>query len=149
MENMDVNFVASGKEKPDQLINSHLFRRLMPNSFIAGVLAGSLGIGGGLVINPILLKEGLAPSVAAGVSSVIVLFTSLSTTTQYIIVGAFDLWFAFYIIIASGIGAIIGNSVLKKLLRKYNKPSILVWILASLLIASGIVLPIIGGIKIS
>lgn len=50
---------------------------------------------------------------------------------------------------ASGIGALIGNMVLKKVLRKYNKPSLLIWILASLLIASGIVLPIIGSIKIS
>lgn len=77
------------------------------------------------------------------------MFTSLSTTTQYIIVGAFDIHFAIYIVIASGIGAIIGNKVLKSILRKYNKPSLLIWILASLLIASGIVLPIVGTMKIT
>lgn len=53
----------------------------MANTLIAGILAGTLGIGGGLVINPILLKEGLRPQIAAGVSSLVVLFTSLSTTT--------------------------------------------------------------------
>lgn len=31
------------------------------NSYFSGVLAGALGIGGGLVINPVLLKEGIAP----------------------------------------------------------------------------------------
>ena len=33
-------------------------------------------------------------------------------------------------------------------MEKYNKPSLLVWILFGLLLGSGIVLPIIGGIKI-
>lgn len=81
MENMDANFIAQSSEKKENPVNSHLFRRLMPNTFISGVLAGTLGIGGGLVINPVLLKEGLDPQIAAGVSSVVVLFTSMSTTT--------------------------------------------------------------------
>ena len=61
MENMDVNFYDKVSGRAEQPINSHLFRRLMPNTFISGVLAGTLGIGGGLVINPVLLKEGLSP----------------------------------------------------------------------------------------
>lgn len=148
MENMDANFVNRKSENQNP-INSNLFKKLIPNTFISGILAGTLGIGGGLVINPVLLKEGLTPQRAAGVSSVVVLFTSLSTTTQYIIVGAFDIYFAIYIVIASGIGAVIGNLVLKSILRKYNKPSLLIWILATLLIVSGIVLPIVGTMKIS
>jgi len=38
------------------LINSTLFKSLALNSYVAGILAGTLGIGGGLVINPVLLK---------------------------------------------------------------------------------------------
>lgn len=51
------------------------------NSYFSGVLAGALGIGGGLVINPVLLKEGIPPQIAAAISSCVVLATSLSTTT--------------------------------------------------------------------
>ena len=38
-----------------------LFEILMIDSYVSGILAGTLGIGGGLVINPVLLKEGIAP----------------------------------------------------------------------------------------
>ena len=62
-------------------VDHHLFEWLLINSYISGILAGTLGIVGELVINPILLKEGIAPQIAAAVSSCIVLFTSLSTTT--------------------------------------------------------------------
>lgn len=118
------------------------------NAYLSGILAGTIGIGGGLVINPVLLKAGIKPRIAAAVSSVVVLFTSLSTTSQFIIAGAINVKFAIFIIFASACGSMVGNFLFKEIMKKYNKPSLIVWILFFLLAASGIILPILGGRKI-
>lgn len=65
MEKSDV--LNQSKKQDDSIlasldkINSYLMQNLFFNSYFSGVLAGALGIGGGLVINPVLLKEGIPP----------------------------------------------------------------------------------------
>mmetsp|Transcript_62167 Transcript_62167/g.161204 ORF Transcript_62167/g.161204 Transcript_62167/m.161204 type:complete len:460 (-) Transcript_62167:84-1463(-) len=49
-----------------------------------GLLAGLVGVGGGLIFAPFFLIMGLDPAVAVGTSSTCVLFTSSSTTMQYL-----------------------------------------------------------------
>lgn len=53
-------------------------------SAVTGVLAGLVGIGGGLVFSPFFLLMGMDPAVAVGTSTTCVLFTSSSTTMQYL-----------------------------------------------------------------
>merc|ERR1719213_1192492 len=49
-----------------------------------GALAGLVGIGGGLVFSPFFLYMGVDPSIAVATSSTCVIFTSSSTTMQYL-----------------------------------------------------------------
>ena len=49
-------------------------------SVATGILAGLVGIGGGLIISPFLIVMNLEPSVAVATSSTCVIFTSSSTT---------------------------------------------------------------------
>jgi len=53
-------------------------------SVFTGVLAGLVGVGGGLILSPFFLLTGMDPAIAIGTSSTCVLFTSSSTTIQYI-----------------------------------------------------------------
>ncbi len=53
--------------------------------FVSGILAGLLGIGGGLIIGPLLLELGLHPIVSTATSNFLVLFTSSSTSIQFIL----------------------------------------------------------------
>lgn len=48
---------------------------------MAGCGAGLLGIGGGMILNPIMLELGYKPEIAAVISGFTVLFTSSSTTS--------------------------------------------------------------------
>jgi len=50
-----------------------------------GCLAGFVGIGGGLIFSPYFLLMGLDPAVAVATSSTCVIFTSSSTTFQYLL----------------------------------------------------------------
>lgn len=50
---------------------------------ITGLFAGLVGVGGGLIFSPFFLLTGMDPAVAVATSSTCVLFTSSSTTLQY------------------------------------------------------------------
>jgi len=50
-----------------------------------GCFAGLVGVGGGLIFSPFFLVMGLEPAAAVATSSTCVLFTSSSTTAQYIL----------------------------------------------------------------
>lgn len=50
-----------------------------------GCLAGLVGIGGGLIFSPFFLVLGVEPAVAVATSSTCVIFTSSSTTMQYLL----------------------------------------------------------------
>jgi uncharacterized membrane protein YfcA len=53
-------------------------------ALITGLLAGLVGVGGGLIFAPFFLVMGMDPATAVGTSSTCVLFTSSSTTMQYV-----------------------------------------------------------------
>ena len=152
-ENLSQKYFQSSEKKlkSQKKMNSEellKLKKLGVLSYLTGVLAGSLGIGGGIIMNPVLLQLGYHPEIAAAISSFLVLFTSLSTSSQFLIVGAFDFNYAFVIFIFSALGSFLGNLVIMKLLRKYNRPSLIVWILFFLLLLSLLILPPVGFMKI-
>ena len=54
---------------------------LLSYSYVAGIGAGLLGIGGGMIINPVMIDLGFLAEVSAAISGFSVLWTSSSTTT--------------------------------------------------------------------
>jgi len=48
-------------------------------SFVTGMAGSCLGIGGGMIFNPLLLELGMLPTVASGTGMYLVMFASLST----------------------------------------------------------------------
>lgn len=69
----------------DIIWNNNIFFKFPLYSFISGVMAGLLGIGGGLILGPLLLELGLHPMVSTATSNFLVLFTSSSTSIQFIL----------------------------------------------------------------
>lgn len=55
----------------------------------AGVAAGLLGIGGGMVKGPLMLEMGILPQVQSTTAAFMIIFTSSSTVIQYAIAGGF------------------------------------------------------------
>lgn len=115
---------------------------------IAGITAGLLGIGGGMVKGPIMLEMGVLPMVQVATANFMILFTSASTTLQFAIAGQFPGslqydyvgWFA----CAGFVGAYCGQSVVAFLLKKYNRESMLVYILAVMIGVSAFCMGIVG-----
>ena len=61
--------------------------------FFSGMLAGLLGIGGGTILGPLLLEIGLHPVVSTSTSNFLVLFTSSSTSIQFILLVSYLFYF--------------------------------------------------------
>ena len=133
----------------DEAIMRPLLRRkLLWASYTTGVLAGFLGIGGGMVLGLYMLNLGMDIQVSTALSTFVVLFSSASTTFQFVIAGAIQMRHAWLFMILSLIGAVIGNFVLKALLRKYKRPSVLIWVLFGVLCIATGVLPIEMGFNV-
>ena len=117
-------------------------RKLMYASYKTGILAGLLGIGGGMVIGLYMISLGMDVHVTTALSTFVVLFSSAATTFQFVVAGAIHMRHAQRFMFLSLIGSLLGNLVLKAILKKYKRPSILVWILFSVLCIAMAVLPI-------
>lgn len=124
-------------------------KKLLYASYSTGILAGLLGVGGGMVLGLYMLSLGMDAYVSTALSTFIVLITSGATTFQFIVAGAIHLRHAGMFMLMSLIGSIIGNLALKALLKRYKRPSMLVWILFGVLCLAIAVLPIEMGINIA
>ncbi|GMF19751.1 unnamed protein product [Phytophthora lilii] len=114
----------------------------------AGVAAGLLGIGGGMVKGPIMLEAGILPPVQSATASFMILFTASSTTLQFAINGQFPgefqfdymAWFAF----VGFLGGFCGLKCVGFFVKKYKRESIMVYMLAATIGLSALAMGIIG-----
>jgi len=86
-------------------------RKIFGMSYVTGIAAGTLGIGGGMILGPFMLAMGMDPTLSSSLSGFTVLFTSSSTTSQFIIAGAIHLKHAWGLMLFSLIGSFIGNLI--------------------------------------
>ena len=84
----------------------------------AGFLGGMLGIGGGIIANPILIILGLDPYTVTSISGFMVLLSSLSGWFTYTLSGFFKASLALPLFVAAAGGSYIGNRLSEKFERK-------------------------------
>ena len=61
--------------------------------FLAGIASGIIGVGGGLILNPVMLRLEIRPEVSTATSSFMVLFTSSISMLQYAIAGKLNIYY--------------------------------------------------------
>ena len=111
-------------------------------SFFGGTMAGLLGIGGGLIFGPLLLELGLNPIVSTATSNFLVLFTSSSTSLQFILLGTMNFHYGFVCTICSTIGSYVGTVAIQRLLEKTGRASILIFSMALVEGVSSVCIPL-------
>jgi len=80
-----------------------------------GLLAGLVGVGGGLIFSPFFLVMGMDPAVAVATSSTCVLFTSSSTTLQYVFTDRVVMSLALVYGLVTMVASHIGTSLVHRL----------------------------------
>lgn len=115
---------------------------------IAGVAAGLLGIGGGMVKGPIMLEAGVLPAVQSATASFMILFTASSTTLQFAINGQFPGEFQFdfmaWLAFVGFVGGFCGLKCVGYFVKKYRRESIMVYTLAATIGLSAVAMRFIG-----
>ena len=109
---------------------------------ISGFIAGIIGIGGGVVLGPILLSMGIYPVVSTVTTNFLVLITSSSTTLQFILFNMLNFEYAFISVFFSSLGSIFGTLLIQSFFKKSGRQSYLVFALFAVIGISAIVLPI-------
>ncbi|KAG2387586.1 hypothetical protein C9374_001180 [Naegleria lovaniensis] len=106
--------------------------------FTAGLAASLLGIGGGLVVGPLLLEMGVNPLVSVATSSFTVLLTGSSTAIQFLIMGVISWDYFCWYFVCGILSGIAGQIVVALLMKRFNRPSLIVFIIAIFIAISSI-----------
>eukprot|EP00698_Gefionella_okellyi_P016489 TRINITY_DN471_c0_g1_i5.p1 TRINITY_DN471_c0_g1~~TRINITY_DN471_c0_g1_i5.p1 ORF type:complete len:445 (+),score=35.08 TRINITY_DN471_c0_g1_i5:77-1411(+) len=111
---------------------------------IAGITAGMMGIGGGMLKIPIMLAMGMLPQVVQATAGVMIMFTSSATTVQFLAVGALRYDYALWLFALGLIGGLCGQLFLAFLLNKYKKTSLIIIILGITIACSSVLVLALG-----
>ncbi|CAI5462800.1 unnamed protein product [Closterium sp. Yama58-4] len=117
-------------------------------SLLAGCMGGLLGIGGGMVMGPVLLELNIPPQVTSATSTFIVVFSSSLSVVEFYLLGRIPLKVASYFCLLAMIAAVSGLSIVRSIVIRSGKASIIIFALASVIGSSAIVLGAIGGLHV-
>jgi uncharacterized membrane protein YfcA len=113
-----------------------------------GISGGCLGIGGGMIFNPILMDLGMLPQVASATGMYLVMFSSFSSILQFTIIGKVAFPYAAWLCLFSSLGTIAGMTLIGNLVKKSGKTSYILMCLLILIVISAVVLPTQGIISL-
>lgn len=106
----------------------------------AGLCAGMFGVGGGIVKGPLMLAMGVHPLVAAATSATMILFTSLTATTSFIVFGVLQYDYAYVLVVIGFLSTLIGQTVMNMLIKKTGRNSYIVYIIGVVVLLSAILM---------
>jgi len=113
-------------------------------SLVAGFLGGFLGIGGGIVIGPLLLELGMSAETSQATTALFVFLSSSLATVQFVVLGRampeYAMWFTTWVLLAT----IVGQTLIDYALQKYQRSSLIVLSIAAILAGSLVMMTAIG-----
>jgi len=112
---------------------------------IAGVLAGLLGIGGGMVVSPLFIELGVLPMVAAATSAMAVMITSSAAMLQFLLLGYLQLDYSLAFMTVGMLGGFFGQTGVGVAVKRWGRTSIVVFAVA-IIMALAVILMTINGL---
>ncbi|GFR44449.1 hypothetical protein Agub_g5660, partial [Astrephomene gubernaculifera] len=110
----------------------------MSTTFLAGIVGGLLGLGGGMVMGPLMLHLGVHPQVTAATSGAMVLFSSSSALTQFALLHRLNAPYAGFFGGASLVAGLAGTHAVARAVRHSGRPSLVVLALAGVMAAGAL-----------
>lgn len=107
---------------------------LSPAIFFAGIVSGTVGIGGGMILGPLMLMCEIPAQVVASVNTTSILLSASSLAALYLIDGAIDASYASFYCFWTFVGAYVGKAKTKAYFAKNDFA--LVYIMSGVIISS-------------
>lgn len=128
------------KEGEFELNDKHVGKLSILSAF-AGVLAGMFGIGGGMIMGPTLLSIGVDPQSLGATAGFFIIQTSFMSFFSALLYGEIPLVEYGFFLGITFIGSYVVSYILSGLVRKYNRPSLILFTLIFVLGTAWVVTP--------
>jgi uncharacterized membrane protein YfcA len=132
----------------DLVFEGKILKNVLCLGFFGGWVAGALGLGGGVIFNPLLLAMGVPPKVSSATGMYIITFSKIATCVIYLLYGLLQIDYGLWIAFWSSIGAVCGLKGANIYMEKFGRQSIIVFCLTFIMIISTIGVPIFGFIDL-
>jgi uncharacterized membrane protein YfcA len=117
-------------------------------SVVAGFLGGFLGIGGGIIMGPLLLELGMTAEANQATTAMFVFLSSSLATIQFVVLGKtmpqFVAWFTTWVVVST----FFGQTGIDYLLRKYQRSSLIILSIAGIVAGSMVMMGFIGSYEV-
>lgn len=132
---LDPNF------KSDALENvSNNITKVVLVAVLAGIISSMVGIGGGMITNPMFASLGLDPKESSSTSNFLIITTAIASTFLFSFAGQLNYSYAFWVSLPCTIAAFIGSFMILRYINRTKKSSILLVIMLYFLGASLIII---------
>ena len=108
----------------------------------AGFFAGMFGVGGGIVKGPLMLAMGVHPAVSSASSACMILFTSFTATTSYVVFGLLVPDYAVVCLVIGFIATFGGQICLTYLMKKFQRNSLIAFSIGAVVLLSAFLMSI-------
>lgn len=92
----------------DLIFEGKTLRMVLGLGFGGGWVAGALGLGGGVIFNPLLMSLGVPPKVSSATGMYMITFSKVATCVIYFVNGKLMMDYGLWIAAWSMVGSIIG-----------------------------------------
>eukprot|EP00357_Protocruzia_adherens_P006086 CAMPEP_0115029486 /NCGR_PEP_ID=MMETSP0216-20121206/37031_1 /TAXON_ID=223996 /ORGANISM="Protocruzia adherens, Strain Boccale" /LENGTH=509 /DNA_ID=CAMNT_0002406083 /DNA_START=211 /DNA_END=1740 /DNA_ORIENTATION=+ len=116
--------------------------------FFTGTTSGILGVGGSVFTGPMMLSLGFQPEVSSYTATFLGMFTSVSSTLQYVMIGTIPMTYAAVVAPLSVIGCFLGVHVVGNYIKKSGHASYVVFLLASCIVIACLLVVLIGVLNV-
>ncbi|KAL3742066.1 hypothetical protein ACJRO7_017531 [Eucalyptus globulus] len=117
-------------------------------ALLAGLLGGIFGIGGGMLISPLLLQVGIAPEVTAATCSFMVFFSSTMSALQYILLGMEHTEIALILSFICFVASLLGIIVVQRAISIYGRASLIVFSVGIVMALSTVLITGFGAVEV-
>ncbi|KAB5533888.1 hypothetical protein DKX38_016974 [Salix brachista] len=117
-------------------------------ALLAGMLGGLFGIGGGMLITPLLLQVGIAPERTAATCSFMVFFLSSMSALQYLLLGMEHVEASIILAVICFVASLLGLLVIQKAIVKYGRASMIVFSVSTVMALSTVLMTSFGALNV-
>ncbi|CAN6986573.1 hypothetical protein HID58_001141 [Brassica napus] len=117
-------------------------------SFLAGLLGGIFGIGGGMLISPLLLQAGIPPQITAATTSFMVFFSATMSAVQYLLLGMQNTEAAYLFSLICFFASLLGLVLVQKAVAQFGRASIIVFSVGTVMSLSTVLMTSFGALDV-